>query len=338
MSWYHVPGNQQDTVICTCVRMSRNLSGYPFPARLEAAAAREIIGRVSGVLDKNGFVATDFSEISRVAAESFAEKRFISPRFARESLPHALLLNDPCNLAVAVCEEDHVRIRCILSGLALKDAYEGAAKVEALLDGELELAFDEKLGYLTASPAHIGTAMEASVILALPLLSENHRVEGLARRIEQAGLSLRGLHGGENSFTGGLCRLSNRVTLGVREEEILEALDSAVRLLTTAERDLRGGLRGEDPDRLTDRIRRAEGILRTAHLLTADEAVEKLGLLRLGAAMGICHGVRVEVLTSLLTEAMPATLTLGVEQQPKSRIEEEMLRARVVRERIFGDT
>ena len=338
MSWYHVPGNQQDTVICTCVRMSRNLSGYPFPARLEAAAAREIIGRVSGVLDKNGFVATDFSEISRVAAESLAEKRFISPRFARESLPHALLLNDPCNLAVAVCEEDHVRIRCILSGLALKDAYEGAAKVEALLDGELELAFDEKLGYLTASPAHIGTAMEASVILALPLLSENHRVEGLARRIEQAGLSLRGLHGGENSFTGGLCRLSNRVTLGVREEEILEALDSAVRLLTTAERDLRGGLRGEDPDRLTDRIRRAEGILRTAHLLTADEAVEKLGLLRLGAAMGICHGVRVEVLTSLLTEAMPATLTLGVEQQPKSRIEEEMLRARVVRERIFGDT
>ena len=338
MSWYHVPGNQQDTVICTCVRMSRNLSGYPFPARLEAAAAREIIGRVSGVLDKKGFVATDFSEISRVAAESLAEKRFISPRFARESLPHALLLNDPCNLAVAVCEEDHVRIRCILSGLALKDAYEGAAKVEALLDGELELAFDEKLGYLTASPAHIGTAMEASVILALPLLSENHRVEGLARRIEQAGLSLRGLHGGENPFTGGLCRLSNRVTLGVREEEILEALDSAVLLLTTAERDLRGGLRGEDPDRLTDRIRRAEGILRTAHLLTADEAVEKLGLLRLWAAMGICHGVRVEVLTSLLTEAMPATLTLGAEQQPKSRIEEEMLRARVVRERIFGDT
>ena len=338
MSWYHVPGNQQDTVICTCVRMSRNLSGYPFPARLEAAAAREIIGRVSGVLDKNGFVATDFSEISRVAAESLAEKRFISPRFARESLPHALLLNDPCNLAVAVCEEDHVRIRCILSGLALKDAYEGAAKVEALLDGALELAFDEKLGYLTASPAHIGTAMEASVILALPLLSENHRVEGLARRIEQAGLSLRGLQGGENSFTGGLFRLSNRVTLGVREEEILEALDSAVRLLTTAERDLRSSLRGEDLDRLTDRIRRAEGILRTAHLLTADEAVEKLGLLRLGAAMGICHGVRVEVLTSLLTEAMPATLTLGAEQQPKSRIEEEMLRARVVRERIFGDT
>ena len=338
MSWYHVPGNQQDAVICTCVRMSRNLSGYPFPARLEAATAREIISKVSGVLDKNGFIATDFSEISRVAAESFAEKRFISPRYASESLPHALLLNDPCNLAVSVCEEDHVHIRCVLSGLALKDTYDGAVKVEALLDGALELAFDEKLGYLTASPAHIGTAMEVSVILALPLLAENHRMEGLARRIEQAGLFLRGLHGGENAFTGGLCRLSNRVTLGVREEEILEATESAVRLLTTAERDLRGGLRGEDLDRLTDRVRRAEGILRTAHLLAADETVDMLGLLRLGAAMGICHGIRVEVLTALLTEAMPATLTLGMDAPPKSRTEEDILRASVVRERIFGNT
>ena len=175
MSWYHVPGNQQDTVICTCVRLSRNLTGYPFPTRLEASTAREIIGKVSAVLDKNGFVATDFSEISRITAESFAEKRFISPRFARESLPHALLLNDPCNLAVAVCEEDHVRIRCILSGLSLTDAYEGAAKVETLLDGGLELAFDERLGYLTASPYVLGTAMEVSVLLCLPLLTKKKK-------------------------------------------------------------------------------------------------------------------------------------------------------------------
>ena len=146
MSWYHVAGNQQDTAVCTCVRLSRNLAGYPFPARLEAAGAREIIGKVGAVLEKNGFVSTDFAEISRGAAESLAEKRFVGPRFARESLPHVLYLNDPCNLSVAVCEEDHVRIRCILSGLSLKDAYEGAAKVESLLDGEMEL-----LGHMLAA-------------------------------------------------------------------------------------------------------------------------------------------------------------------------------------------
>lgn len=338
MSWYHVAGNQQDTVVCTCVRLSRNLAGYPFPARLDAAGAREIIGKVGAVLEKNGFVSTDFAEISRGAAESLAEKRFVGPRFARESLPHVLYLNDPCNLSVAVCEEDHVRIRCILSGLSLKDAYEGAAKVESLLDGEMELAFDGKMGYLTASPANIGTAMEASVILSLPLLTVSGRMEGPAHREERMGLSLRGIGGDSRPFLGGLCRVSNRVTLGVREEEILSSLEAAVQSLVTAERDLRNGLRGEELDRVTDRICRAEGVLRHAHTLSAAEAVELLGLLRLGAAMGITRGVRVEVLTALLTEAMPATLTLGAEPPVKDRGEEDRLRARVVRERAFGDT
>jgi protein arginine kinase len=338
MSWYHIAGHQQDTVVCTCVRLSRNLAGYPFPARLEAAGAREIIGKVGAVLEKNGFVSTDFAEISRGAAESLAEKRFIGPRFARESLPHVLYLNDPCNLSVTVCEEDHVRIRCILSGLSLRDAYEGAAKVESLLDGEAELVFDEGLGYLTASPARIGTAMEASVTLFLPLLTACGRMEGMIRRAEGMGLTLRGAGGEGKPFLGGLCRVSNRVTLGIREEEILESLEAAALSLVSAERELRSGLQGEDLDRVTDRICRAEGILRHAHSLSAAEAVELLGLLRLGAAMGITRGVRVEVLTALLTEAMPATLTLGAKPPVKDRGEEDKLRARVVRERAFGDT
>ena len=338
MSWYHVAGNQQDTVVCTCVRLARNLAGYPFPSRLDAAGAKEVIGRVGTVLERNGFLSTDFSEITRGTAESLAEKRFISPRFARESLPHALFLNDPCNLSVAVCEEDHIRIRCILSGLALKDTCEGALKVEALLDRELELAFDESLGYLTASPTQLGTAMEVSVMLSLPLLAESGRMAGLTRRLEQTGLVLKGLGVESRGPLGGLYRLSNRMTLGVREEEISEAVAEGVQALITAERELRGNMRGEDREKLTDRINRAEGTLRHAHLLSAAEAVELMGLLRLGAAMGVTNGVRVEVLTALLTEAMPATLTLGVEPPPKNPTEEEALRARVVRERVFGNT
>ena len=137
---------------------------------------------------------------------------------------------------------------------------------------------------------------------------------------------------------GGLFCLTNRMTLGVREEEILDAMENAVQLLTTSERDLRSHLQGEEYDRITDRIHRAEGVLRHAHLLSATEAVELVGLLRLGAAMGISRGIRVEILTALLTEAMPATLTVGVEPPPKTRTDEDILRANLVRERIFGDT
>ncbi len=335
MSWYHIPGNQQDVAVSTRVRLARNLAGYPFPARLDATGARAIIEAVGSVLEKNGFVRTDFAEISRGAAGSLAERGFISPRFISESLPHALFLNDPCNLAVMVCEEDHVRVQSLLAGLSLQDAYDGAAKVEALLDGALELAFDQRWGYLTACPMELGTAMRGSVTVSLPLLGGTGRVEALSYRLGQMGISLRGCSA-NGGAAGWLYRLSGRGTLGVSEEEILTALKEAARSVIDAERGLREGLSGEERERLTDRILRAEGVLRHARMVTAAELPELLGLLRLGAAMGVTPDVKVETLTALLSEAMPATLTLGAEPPPKNDTERDILRARVVRERVFG--
>lgn len=336
MSWYHIPGNEQDVAVSTRVRLARNLTGYPFPHRLDAAGAKELINKVGAILEKNGFVRTDFADISRAAAGSLVEKRFISPRFARESLPHALFLNDPCNLSVMVCEEDHIRIQCILPGLAPRDAYEGACKVEALLDAAFEMAFDGRWGYLTACPTNIGTAMRASVMLSLPLLSAAGRMEALAHRLGQTGLCLRGSFGEGTSAAGCLYQVSNRVTLGVSEQEVLTALEDSAHGIIKTERGVRERIAGEELERLTDRILRAEGVLRHARMVSAKELLELLGLLRMGAAMGITPDVRVEALTALLVEAMPATLTLGVEPPPKTDTERDILRAKVVRERIFG--
>jgi protein arginine kinase len=337
MSWYHIPGNQQDVAICTCVSLSRNLSGYPFPARLDAAKARELLNRVGGVLEKNGFVHTDPSEVSMAAAQSLVEKHFMTPRFLRESLPRALYLNEPCNLSVMVCEEDHAVIRSILSGASLKDAFEGAAKVETLLDESFTLAFDERLGYLTASPALIGTAMEASLTLSLPLLTGRGRIPYYTRALEQRGLRMRPVLRESEGGASALWEISNRVTLGVGEEEILSTLDSSFRGLAEEERFLRESAAGEELDRLADRIGRAEGILRHGRLLGSGEAMELLGTLRMGAAMGLTTGVRVEELTALMVEIMPATLTLGVEPVPRTEAEQALLRAKMVRERLFSE-
>ena len=336
MAWYHIPGNDQDIAVSTRVRFARNLREYPFPSRLDAARAREILERVGSILEKNGFVRTDFSDISGVAAQSFVEKHYASPAFVKESLPHALFLNEPCNLSVMVCEEDHIRIQCILPGLSLKDAYEGAGKVEALLDRALELAFDETKGYLTACPTNLGTAMRASVMLSLPLLTAAGRMEQLALRLGQTGLLLRGLYGEGSAAAGCLYQISNRTTIGLTEEEIIRHLEESAKTLIEAERPCREGIVGADQDVLTDRIRRAEGILRHAHMLSAGEMLSLLGQARLGAAMGVLSGVRVEDMTALLVEAMPVTLTLGGENPPKNDRERDILRAQLVRKRLFG--
>ena len=336
MAWYHIPGNRQDTVVSAQVRLARNLTEYPFPGRLDAGRAREVIAKVGAVLLPNGFTQIDFADISRTAAQALLEQQYAGPAALRESLPHALFLNEPCNLAVIVCEEDHVRIRSIRAGLALRDAYSGACAMEAILDEALGFAFDKQLGYLTGSPACLGTAMQVSVTLSLPLLAEGRRLESLALQLGQTGLLLRGLYGTGMSSPGGLCRLTNRVTAGMTEEELLSWIGAAAEHLISAETRRRDGISGADAARITDRAKRAEGILRYAHTLSMGELLGYLSDLRLGAALGLTEA-RVEALTSLLVEAMPATLTLSAKEPPKQAHELDILRARVVKAALFGE-
>lgn len=337
MAWYHVPGNEQDVVISTRVRFARNLSEYPFPSRLDATGAKEIINKVGQVLEDNGFTKTDFSDISHTAAVSLVEKHYVSPEFVRESLPHALYLNEPCNLSVMLCEEDHIRLQCILPGLALQDAYKGACKVEQLLDERFDLAFDDKLGYLTHCPTNLGTAMRASVMLFLPATTMAGRMEALAARLNQLGLTVRGLYGEGSGSDGYLYQVSNQVTLGVTEEGTLRKLEDVVRQIIDNERKLRQSVSGRELDLLTDRVLRAEGTLKYAHALTSAEFLKLAAEVRLGIAMGIIKDVKVETLTALLIEAMPATLTMNTEPTPKTEGERDLARAMLVREKLTAN-
>ncbi len=336
MAWYDIPGVEQDVAISTRVRFARNIDGYPFPSRLDAVKAREMIGKVGQIMDKNGFQKLDFADVSRLTAESLVEKRYASPHFVRQSNPHALFLNEPCNLAVMVCEEDHLRIQCIQPGLSLQDALEGADKIEQLLDNAFEISFDGKLGYLTACPTNVGSAMRASVMLALPVLTDTGRIESMARSLEGMGLVLRGMFGEGSGAPCGMYQISNRPTPGVTEEEILEQLSSAVQRLIDAERNMRESRYGADPDGLLDACRRAEGALRHAHILSAGELLSLSGRLRAGIALGILPHIRMEALNALLVKAMPATLTLSADPHPKNDRERDILRAKMVQEGLFG--
>lgn len=335
MAWYHIPGNDQDVVISSRVRFARNVAEYPFVSRLDAPRAREIVNRIGSILEKNGFSRIDFSDISRSTAQSLVEKHYASPVFVRESLPHALFLNEPCNLSAMVCEEDHIRLQCILSGFSLQDAINGAGKIESQLDSEVGFAFDPHLGYLTGCPTNLGTAMRASVMLCLPMLTVSGRMESISLQLGQMGLLLRGIYGEGTASAGCMYQLSNRITMGLSEEEILERLHHAATEIIVLERQIRAKISGIEKAKLIDRIQRSEGILRYAHALTASEMLEKLTDLRVGAAMGL-NDYRVEIMTSLLVEGMPATLSLGVDSPLKQDLDCEILRAKVVKTQLFG--
>lgn len=337
MAWYNIPGNEQDTVIFTRYRVARNISEFPFPSRLDPTGAKEIIGRVGSVLEANGFSKTDFSEISHATAYSLAEKLYISPDFIRESLPHALYLNEPCNLSAMLCREEHIRLQCILPGFSVRDASASVSKIEGILDEKFNFAFEERFGYLTSDPSLLGCATEISVMLFLPSVLHSGMMPSLIERMSGCGFRMR------RFFTDDLSRernadipfylLSNKIT-GVSEEELDQRFGSAVRRIIDSERQARRDIGAETFEKITDRAMRAEGILRYAHLLSYSDYIRYSAALRLGIALGSITDVRTETLTSLLFETLPATLSMSLDTLPQSSRSVDKYRANYVKERL----
>ena len=327
MAWYNTTGPLADTVISSRVRFARNIKGYPFPSRLDTNGANEIIEKISVPLEGMGFRRINFSDISPVMATSYVERHYVSPEFATMETPRTLLLQEANGVAVMLCEEDHLRIQSILSGLSLEEAYKNASVIEKRLDADFDFAYSDNLGYLTHCPTNLGTGMRASIMMFLPALSLGGYIASLAAQLSKLGLAMRGLFGEGSGSAGCMYQISNQITLGISESEILSKLTEAVRQISESELQTRKNI-GEDAlDRLTDKVARSVGILKYAYMINTEEFIKLFSDVRLGISLGLVEDIGYEQLGTLLVETMPATLTLSSETTPKGEVARDKLRA-----------
>jgi protein arginine kinase len=240
-------------------------------------------------------------------------------------------------MAVMVCEEDHLRIQSILPGLALDEAYRNASRIEKRLDEEFDFAYSEKLGYLTHCPTNLGTGMRASVMMFLPALTRRGYMDSLAAQLSKIGLTVRGLFGEGSGAAGCMYQISNQITLGITEEDTLEKLSDAVAQISESERKARKSINGEELERVTDMILRAEGTLRYAYRMSSSEFIRLFADVRFGIALGIVKDITYEQLGTLLVEVMPATLTLSAETTPKTDAARDRLRAQKIQSLLAGN-
>lgn len=334
MTWFNDIGKESDTVLSSRIRFARNLSDYPFGARLSQEKATEIVDKVAPVLEQGGFNKIDFTKLSTTEALSYVEKHYVSREFAEKRAPHALMLNEPCGYAVMLCEEDHIRMQCILPGLALDEAYASLCKLDDLVDGAFDIAYDEELGYLTHCPTNLGTGMRASVMMFLPALTMAGRISGLAGQLSKIGLTIRGLYGEGTASQGSIYQISNQVTLGITEEETIKKLTDVIKQIADSEKSLRKLINADKNPKLIDRIYRAEGTLRHAFMITSGEFISLFADVRLGIDLGLIKDISYKTLGQLFIEVMPATLALSEKESPKSEKDRDILRARRIKERL----
>ena len=184
-------------------------------------------------------------------------------------------------------EKDHVNLQCISKGLNLEKAFEKATSIDDKIEKNFDYAFDETLGYLTASPENIGTGMKASVMLHLPALTMSEEIKNISKNLSKLGINIKGIYLEGTKVYGNLYRIVNKVSLGLTEEDIIIRLKEAVLNIIAEENKFREILLNKCRYELEDKVYRAYGILKSAILLDSKETIELLSNVRLGAELSI---------------------------------------------------
>ena len=107
---------------------------------------------------------------------------------------------------------------------AASDVYkrqEIASDIDDILEQSLEYAYSENWGYLTSCPTNVGTGMRASVMVHLPALNITGNMNKILQTVAHIGLTIRGLYGEGTEIVGNIFQISNQITLGRAEEEIV---------------------------------------------------------------------------------------------------------------------
>ncbi len=292
MSTFIQKGGFTDLVATTRVRLARNVRGYTYRG-LGLGEYREIADKVWSALQAAPAIASDFAmtEVRAGSQEAAAlvEKHLISPDLARKG--GFLIASSDGGAAIMIGEEDHIRLQVLGSGLCPKECMETARRLAGLLEGQLQMDYDEKLGYLTACPSNLGTGLRASVMLHLPVLAANSGLSQMMSWAGRQGFTVRGAYGEGSKATGAFFQLSNQITLGLSEDAIIDRLIDAATGVIEAEKKAREQLRTRDEIGLSDQVCRAAGILRTARRIDTAEALECLSYVLIGLQMGYLRGV-----------------------------------------------
>jgi len=333
-----VPPPHGDVVLSSRVRVARNIAGLPFVNRASASQCQDTLTLARPVLLNNGLaegmIWVDLTQATLRDRKLLFERHLISKHLADAEHRRAVAISGDETLSVMVNEEDHLRMQVLAPGMQLAAVYERLNAVDDAIESRLDYAFSPRFGYLTACPTNVGTGIRFSVMMHLPALKMTNEVERVRRAAKDLHLAVRGYYGEGSESAGDFYQISNQVTLGKSEAELLEEFESIiVPRIIEYEHQARRMLLERNCTMLDDRVHRAIGALRSARLLVAEEAMKLLSRVRLGAHMERLKGIDLAAVNELFLQVQPAHLKLHA----KAELEpEEMreVRAELVRKRL----
>jgi len=332
--WLKGTGPNADIVISSRIRLARNLSGYSFPHWASKKQGEEVFGKIAKAKESINLLKR--STVFRLADLDSTDKNFLVERHlmshehAQKKNSHAVVIDDEEVISIMINEEDHLRIQLMQSGFNLFEAWGIVSKLDDELGKALNFAFLPEWGYLTACPTNTGTGMRGSVMLHLPALVMTRQINRVLAAIAKLSFTTRGLYGEGTQAMGNFFQVSNQVSLGQSEDEIIGNINGLIRQIVDQEGQAREVLLTHNRTILEDRVNRSFGILRNARIISSQETIDLLSMLRLGCDLGMIKEINRSGLNELFITTQPAHIQ-KIENKKLSSDERDIKRAEIIR-------
>lgn len=335
--WLKGTGPSSNIVMSSRTRLARNLDKVPFSNRANKKqledtmkTVKEVILSVNFLKNAMYFRLKDMSEVDRIF---MVERHLMSPEHSKDVEYKALVIDPKEIVSIMVNEEDHLRIQVIQSGLNIKECWRIADEIDTEMSKKLPFAYSAKWGYLTACPTNTGTGLRGSVMIHLPALVFAGQIGRVLQAIAKLGLNIRGLYGEGTEATGNVFQVSNQVALGITEEDAVDNIERIINQVISREDATRKALLLKNRDGLVDRVSRAYGTLKSAHIITSNETVGLLSAIRLGVDLGIIKNMDRRMVNELFILTQPAHLQ-KLEGKSLDSNERDIKRADLIREKL----
>jgi len=337
--WLKGTGAFSNIVMSSRIRLARNLAQRPFPNKARKKELNEILTTVQAAIESIDFfkkaIFLKINELDNVDKQLLIERHLMSHEHASNPEGKALIVSEEEVLSVMVNEEDHLRLQVMQSGFNLDETWKIADSIDDSLSQKLDFAYSLHWGYLTACPTNTGTAMRGSVMLHLPALVMTKQINKVLAAISKLSFASRGFYGEGTQASGNFYQISNQVSMGHSEQDVLQNLSGLIRQVIEQEEQARQALLVQNKPMLEDKIFRSYGILKNAHIISSQETVELLSMVRLGVDLDIVKDVNRNAINELFIMIQPAHLQ-KIEGKKLSASDRDAKRANLIREKIGG--
>lgn len=335
--WLKGTGPHSDIIMSSRVRLARNLQGRFFPHWANKQQAEETMAIIKQAVERVDYLkkSTFFklSELDSVDKQFLVERHLMSREHASKPDSKAIVIDAEEIISIMINEEDHLRMQVMKSGFDLLESWEIMNRIDDCLSKELNYAFSPELGYLTACPTNTGTAMRGSVMLHLPALVMVRTIEKVLAAISKLSFTTRGLYGEGTQAIGNFFQISNQVSLGHNEDEIISNINGLIRQIIEHEEQARSILLKQQQAFLEDRVWRAYGTLKNAFIISSQETTELLSMVRLGLDLDIIKEIDRRAINELFILIQPAHLQ-KLEGKKLSSQERDEKRAQIIRSKF----